>query len=341
MSAAGIDLSVVIPVHDEAQSLPILYRELCGVLDGLGRAVEIIFVDDASADGSAAVLRRLTARDARVRLLRLRAHAGLTAAFDAGYRAARGAVVVTLDADLQNDPRDIPRLLDALDGADAATGWRRVRRDPWLKRVASRVGNGVRRLVTGDPVHDGACSLRAVRRACLADLVLLDGLHRVLPTLLAMAGHRVVEIPVNHRPRRFGRSKFGVRNRAWRGLVDLLAVRWLMASRLRYVVVDDAAPVAAVAAARPRARRLPTAVALVVLWFGVAVLLAAWGTGGHPNAPVRGCAGTPRPATTDGSCSSPGGHGRRVARRSGADVCTRAGTCSCGRRCQRFRGMRP
>jgi glycosyltransferase involved in cell wall biosynthesis len=174
------------------------------------------------------------AREPRARLVRLDANTGLTAAFDAGYAASRGRIVVTLDADLQNDPRDIPRLLEALEDADAAVGWRRARHDSWLKRVSSRIGNGVRNRISGDHVRDSACSLRAMRRECLGALPPYNGLHRFVPTLLRTAGFRVVEVPVQHRPRRFGRSKYGVRNRAARGLVDLLAVTWMMRRALHY-----------------------------------------------------------------------------------------------------------
>src|SRR5262249_29740295 len=141
-------------------------------------------------------------------------------------------VLVTLDADLQNDPRDIPRLLAALTDADAAVGWRRQRHDGMSKRVSSHVANRVRRRVLGDPFHDSACSLRAMTRACLAALPPYDGMHRFVPVLLSMNGFRVVEVPVAHRPRLFGRSKFGIRNRAGRAFVDMLVVRWMRSRRL-------------------------------------------------------------------------------------------------------------
>ncbi|HVQ74250.1 MAG TPA: glycosyltransferase [Candidatus Binatia bacterium] len=290
-----LDLSVVIPVHNEAPNLPLLHEELAAVLDGLARRAEIIFVDDGSTDGSAAVVRALRTRDARIRLVRLRARAHLSAAFDAGFRAAAGAIVVTLDADLQNDPRDIPRLLAALEGADAVTGWRHVRHDPWHKRVASRIGNGVRRRLTGDPIRDSACSLRAIRRHCLPDLRLRDGLHRFIPTLLRAAGHRVVEIPVNHRPRRHGTSKYGIRNRALVGLRDVLAIRWLLAGLLRYEAVEETAAGPRPVASRPIAPEPPRlagpAAALAAVWICVAASLWAWGFLGGPRS-VHSVAGT-------------------------------------------------
>ena len=230
---------MILPVHDEAESLPILWPELKGVLDCLGRAAEVIFVDDASMDESAAVIRELAAADSRVRLIRLAANYGLTTAFQAGFAAARGDVVVTMDSDLQSDPGDIPVLLACLGDCDAASGWRKERRDPWVKRVASAVANAIRNRISGDEVRDSACSLRAMRRECLAAIPPYHGMHRFVPTLLRIAGYRVVEVPVHHRPRRFGRSKFTARGRALPAFFDLLAVCWMMKRRIRYDVTEE------------------------------------------------------------------------------------------------------
>jgi len=228
------ELSIVIPVYDEVENLPQLWDEIELTLARVGVSAEIIFVDDASTDASADLIRRLMARDGRVRLVSLDPHAGLTAAFHAGVAAARGRLLATLDSDLQNDPRDLEPLLAALGGADAAVGWRQKRNDPWTKRISSRIANAVRNRLTHEEVHDSACSLRVMRRECAAAIPPYNGMHRFVPTLLRRAGYRVVEVPVNHRPRRFGRSKFGIRNRALRGLVDLLAVRWMLKRALRY-----------------------------------------------------------------------------------------------------------
>jgi dolichol-phosphate mannosyltransferase len=233
------ELSVVLPVHNEAASLPTLWQELVEALAKGGWSAEVIFVDDGSTDGGDAFVRELCARDARVRLVRLRGNHGLSAAMDAGLRRARGRIVVTMDSDLQNDPRDIATLLAALDGWDAVTGWRHERHDSWLKRVSSRLGNAVRNIVMQDTVQDSACSLRAVRRHCLPDLPRFRGFHRFIPNLLRLAGHRVLEVPVNHRPRRHGISHYGVRNRAWKASCDLLAVRWMKARRLRYEAEEE------------------------------------------------------------------------------------------------------
>lgn len=232
-------LSVVIPVFNEAESLGPLWTELRPVLDSLGRPYEVIFVDDGSRDGSREILRTLRDRHPEVRLVGLRWNAGETAATDAGFRAARGEVVVTMDADLQNDPKDIPLLLDHLPARDAACGWRVTREDSWVRRISSRIANGIRNALSGEDVRDSGCTFRAIRRECLAGLRLYSGFHRFLPTLLKLEGYRVVEVPVNHRPRRFGRSKYGIRNRALRGLYDLLVVRWMKRRRLRYEAVEE------------------------------------------------------------------------------------------------------
>jgi glycosyltransferase involved in cell wall biosynthesis len=234
------ELSVVIPAYNEEANVEACHQELASVLEAHGQPFEIIFVDDGSIDGTADALRRITRADPRVRVLRLRRNTGQSAALDAGFRAVRGAVVVTMDADLQNDPHDIPNLLAALPGHDAVCGWRVDRRDPWTKRVASRVANVVRDRVTGDGVHDTGCSLKAFRREAVQRLRLYRGMHRFLPALLQIEGLRVAEVPVSHRPRRAGVSKYGNWQRLWTGLSDLWAVRWMARRHLRYEVEEDA-----------------------------------------------------------------------------------------------------
>lgn len=225
-------VSIVIPVHDEVESLPVLWQELKDVLAGLAVIVEVLFVDDGSSDGSDKLIQSFADEDARVRGVHLGAHHGVSTAYHAGFMASRGDVIVTLDADLQIDPRDIPRLLDALATADAAVGWRQTRHDSIVKSGTSRIANGIRRRVLGDSFHDTACSLRAIPRRGLAMLPPYDGMHRFVPILLTMNGLVVAEVPIVDRPRRFGRSKFGIRNRAWRAFVDMLVVRWMRARRL-------------------------------------------------------------------------------------------------------------
>ena len=232
------ELSVVAPVYNEVENLEPLVRELRDVLAPHGWRLEIVLVNDGSTDGSEAKIGEL-ARASRgvVRGVHLRVNRGQTAAFDAGFRAARGRWVVTIDADLQNDPRDIPALIAALGEADAAVGYRTRRRDDWLRRVSSRIANSVRNGLSGDDIIDTGCSLKAFRRECLLSLKLFSGMHRFLPTLLRIEGYRVVQLPVGHRPRTHGASKYGVGNRALRAFVDLLAVRWMRKRRLGYEVV--------------------------------------------------------------------------------------------------------
>jgi glycosyltransferase involved in cell wall biosynthesis len=235
------DLSVVIPVYNEEESLPPLWDELRGVLVSLGRTFEVVFVDDGSRDRSAEVIRSFREADGRVRLVRLKANAGETAATDAGFKAARGRLVVTMDADLQNDPHDIPGLLAHLDHADAVTGWRVNRQagDSLVRRISARVANRVRNVLSEETIQDSGCTFRAFRRECLRGLALYRGFHRFIPTLLRMRGYRVIEVAVNHRPRRFGRSKYGIGNRVFVAFADLLAVRWMKTRLLNYEIAED------------------------------------------------------------------------------------------------------
>jgi glycosyltransferase involved in cell wall biosynthesis len=221
-------ISVVVPVYNEEESLPTLQAEIAAALTPLARPFEVVYVDDRSKDRSLAILRELQARDPRIRVIGLRSRSGQTAAMAAGFDHARGEVVVTLDGDLQNDPADIPRLLDALEsGADVVAGWRRDRRDGFvLRRLPSLFANRLIALVSGVAVHDTGCTLKAFRRDVVERLPIYAEQHRFLPVLSAGSGARVAEVVVNHRPRRFGKSKYGL-GRALRVLVDLLAVQMI------------------------------------------------------------------------------------------------------------------
>lgn len=234
--ASPVEVSVVAPVYNEVDNLEPLVDELLAVLRPLGRAFEIVLVDDGSRDGSAEKIAALAGRDREVRGLHFRANRGQTAAFDAGFKHARGAVVVTIDADLQNDPRDIPALLHALEGHDAAVGYRAERRDDVVRRLSSKFANAVRNRISGDDIIDTGCSLKAFRADALRSIKLYTGMHRFLPTLIRIEGGRVAQVPVGHRPRLAGASKYGVWNRVFRSFVDLLAVRWMKARRLGYEV---------------------------------------------------------------------------------------------------------
>ena len=235
------DLSVVIPVYNEEASLSPLWSELRGVLNRLRLSFEVVFVDDGSRDRSAEIIRSFREADQRVRLVRLKTNGGETAATDAGFKAARGRRIVVMDADLQNDPSDIPMLLAHLDQWDAVTGWRvdRAAGDNLVRRASSRIANRIRNWLSDEAIQDSGCTFRAFRRECLRELVLYRGFHRFVPTLLKMRGYRVIEVPVGHRPRRFGRSKYGVLNRAMVAFADLLVIRWMKARFLRYEIVED------------------------------------------------------------------------------------------------------
>jgi glycosyltransferase involved in cell wall biosynthesis len=238
--SAGLDLSIVIPVYNEEDSLPVLWPEIREALAPTGLRYEVVFVDDGSKDRSAELIRAFAEQDPRARLVRLKANAGETAATDAGFKSVRGRHVVVMDADLQNDPHDIPMLLSHLDQWDAVTGWRvnRAAGDSWVRRISSRVANRIRNRLSEETIQDSGCTFRAFRRECLRELVLYKGFHRFIPTLLRMRGFRVVEVPVNHRPRRFGQSKYGIGNRALRAFVDLLVIRWMKDRLLRYEVAE-------------------------------------------------------------------------------------------------------
>ena len=223
------NVSVVVPLFNEEQSVAILQRELADALTGVD--YEIIFVDDGSQDETVARI----ATDPRTRLLRFEKNAGQSAAIFAGLQAVRSEVAVLIDGDLQNDPADIPRLLAEISrGADLVCGYRAQRKDTLLKRITSRVANFVRSHFTRDGVRDTGCTLKAMRRDCIAALVPFKGMHRFIPALVKGAGYSLVEIPVNHRRRRFGQSKYGLGDRALRATVDMFGVRWLLSRRLNY-----------------------------------------------------------------------------------------------------------
>lgn len=220
-------LSVIVPAYDEEESLGELVGELHAVLGVSGRAYEIVIVDDGSNDGTFAAARGLHERDERVRVVRLRTNFGKSVALTSGFRAARGQILVTLDADLQDDPREIPRLLDRLEaGSDLVCGWKRPRRDPLSKVLPSLVINWITSLFTGQRLHDMNCGLKAFRREAVDGLVLQGGQYRFLPALVGGLGFRVAEVAVSHRPRKHGRSKYGAR-RFVTGFLDLLTVLFL------------------------------------------------------------------------------------------------------------------
>ena len=227
-------ISVVVPLFNEEENVPILQAELTAALNGLD--YEIIFVDDGSRDGTVSRIER----GPRIRLVQFERNAGQSAALYAGLQNARGAIAVLIDGDLQNDPADIPKLLAEIDGgADLVCGYRAQRKDTVVKRITSRVANFVRSRFTKDGVRDTGCTLKAMRRECIGALAPFKGMHRFIPALIKGAGYRLVEVPVNHRPRQFGQSKYGLGNRALRATMDMFGVRWLLSRRLDYKVRDQ------------------------------------------------------------------------------------------------------
>ena len=233
---ATLELSIVIPAFNEADNLDPLLGELRAALAAVPGSHEIVLVDDGSSDGTAERIALEAGRDPRIRAVLLEKNSGQSAALAAGLIRARGRIIVTLDADLQNDPADLPRVLAALEQADVVSGIRVGRRDTWVRLVSSRIANGTRRMVLGDAVTDIGCSFKAYRREALEDLPMFVGVHRFLPALCAFRGARVVEVPLTHRARRHGLSKYGVSNRLWRGLRDLVGVAWLKSRLIRYRV---------------------------------------------------------------------------------------------------------
>ena len=227
-------LTVVLPVHNERDNLASVVAELERTLAGVPH--EIVAVDDASTDGSAAELERLAASDARLRVVTLARRAGQSGALARGFDVATGDLVATMDADGQNDPADLSLLLDALERdpeLDAAVGYRVGRAGPW-RLIQSRIANAARNWITGDHVRDTGCALKVFRRSALADVPRFDGMHRFLPTLVRHQGGRVIELPVSDHPRRYGVSKYGMWQRLWRGIRDAFGVRWLGRRRLRH-----------------------------------------------------------------------------------------------------------
>ncbi|HWQ12471.1 MAG TPA: glycosyltransferase family 2 protein [Roseiflexaceae bacterium] len=222
-------VSVVVPIYNEEESIPQLYERLSAELEALGVGYEIIAVDDGSRDKSFALLREYAARDARLRVVRFRRNFGQTAAFSAGFDRAHGEVVVTIDADLQNDPADIGRLLAKVEeGFDVVSGWRERRQDPFLnRRLPSMIANRLISWATGVHLHDYGCSLKAYRLEVVRGIRLYGELHRFIPAIASWQGTAVAELPVNHRARQFGKSKYGI-GRTVRVVLDLLTVRFLL-----------------------------------------------------------------------------------------------------------------
>lgn len=226
-------LSFVIPVYNEEDNLVPLYEELASVAATLGCSWEVLFVDDGSTDASLAVIQQLAAAHPEVRPLALARNSGQSAALYYGFQQATGGVVITLDADLQNDPADIPAMLALFGAYQMINGWRHNRRDTLSKRIGSRVGNGFRNWLTGECIRDTGCSLKVMDAAMVKRIKMFRGLHRFLPTLMRLEGARVIEVKVNHRPRRTGVSKYTNLRRGIDGFNDVMAVRWMIKRHIK------------------------------------------------------------------------------------------------------------
>jgi len=234
-----VALSLVIPAYNEEETIEECVREADGVLARLGRPYEILVVDDGSTDGTFERLRALKRGVSALRAIRYRENRGQTTAMAAGFENARAEIIVTIDADMQNDPADIPRLVDRLGDYDVVCGVREKRRDSFVRKASSTIANSVRNRLTHENIHDVGCTLRAFRAAYLRRVKLFEGMHRFLPTLLRLEGARIVEIPVRHRPRLKGKNKYGIGNRLFKGLRDLWAVRWMQSRYIRYRVEEE------------------------------------------------------------------------------------------------------
>lgn len=232
------EISIIVPVYNEEGNLPLLIPEILSVMKNTSRKYEIILVDDGSTDNSLNIIKEFSTKYMEVRYTRFRKNCGQSAAFDSGFKEAQGSLIVTIDADLQNDPADIPRLLSYIPQYDVVCGWRAGRKDSLTKRISSKIANKTRNIFTKDGIHDTGCSLKVYKKAWLDKIRLYNGMHRFLPLLLRMEGAEIFEVKVNHNPRRHGKSKYNIRNRLFRSIYDLLAVRWMQKRRLIYEVIE-------------------------------------------------------------------------------------------------------
>ncbi|MEE9258230.1 MAG: glycosyltransferase family 2 protein [Nitrospinaceae bacterium] len=236
---ASLDLSVVIPLYNERENLVELEELLEKHLQPINLDYEVVMVDDGSLDGSSGLIRSIQKYNPRIRLVRFRKNEGQTAAFAAGFKAARGKVIVTMDADLQNSPEDIPQLLEKIKVYDVVCGWRHKRNDPWIRKVSSKIANAIRNKLSQETIADTGCSLKAFRRECFDNLKLFKGMHRFFPTLMKMEGFKVTEVKVSHFPRIHGVSKYNIRNRLVSSFLDLLAIRWMKKRQINYEIIEE------------------------------------------------------------------------------------------------------
>lgn len=223
-----MDISVVIPAYNEEKNVILLHRKIKEVLDSMGKDYEIIFVDDGSRDKTFQDLQMIKKADKRVKIIKFRGNFGQTAALDAGFKQSKGNIILAMDADLQNDPADIPRIIAKLNqGYDCVSGWRKDRKDPITKHIVSRGANLLRKIIIHDKIHDSGCTLKAYRKECFEDLDLYGEMHRFIPALLQWRGFKITELPVKHHPRKYGKTKYSMK-RVIKGMLDMIVVKFWM-----------------------------------------------------------------------------------------------------------------
>jgi len=238
MPDQNIKISVILPAYNEKENLLLLIPEVADAVSGVTSDYEILLIDDGSTDGTHEIAEGLIARFPSLKYIRIKKSRGLSVVLAAGFEYSSGQIIVTMDSDLQYDPRDIPRLLENIDGYDMVCCHRQNRRDTLLKRISSKIANKFRRSITKDEINDAGCIFRAFRKECLKSIALFNGFHRFLPALFKFRGFKVIEIKVKHLPRRYGESKYNIRNRIFKGILDTLAVKWMQIRQIEYEVTD-------------------------------------------------------------------------------------------------------
>jgi len=233
-------LSFVIPVYNEEESLEPLYNRLKEVIDENNYIYEIIIVDDGSSDQSLEILKKLKKKDNNLKIIVFHENRGQSAAFDAGFKNAEGEYIITMDADLQNDPVDVPKMLEFINDYDVVCGFRGKRQDNFIRKISSKIGNGIRNFLTNDNIIDTGCSLKIFKKKYIDKIKMFKGMHRFLPTLLKLEGAKVYQIEVSHHHRKYGESKygFGIKKRAFVAFLDLLAVRWMIKRHINYKIKE-------------------------------------------------------------------------------------------------------
>jgi len=234
-----LKISFVVPIYNEEENISKLVQEILAVAPEISSDYEILLVDDCSTDGGLELIRNLAEQNQKIRPLALARNSGQSAALSAGFQAATGEVIITMDADLQNDPADLRQMINHYGDYDMVNGWRFDRQDTLSKKIASKIGNGFRNWITKETIHDTGCSLKIMNAAMLKRIHIYKGLHRFLPTLMRMEGARIIEVKVNHRQRQFGESKYTNLRRGIEGFYDVIAVRWMQQRYLKIEIKEE------------------------------------------------------------------------------------------------------